>query len=285
MTSTYQGLKGEYGRLLSTVKVTKQTAAVLAARKVFANADRYIAAGLATGVPWSFIGCLDLRESDCNPHAALGQGDPWNRVSVNVPRGKGPWLSWEAAAEYYAHYDGLDDPPAPYDMSVACYMGEKWNGFGYRNHGVNTPYLWGMTNHQEAGRYAGDGNWQPGQWDTQPGIIAVLLSMFEIDPSIKIDGIPVPVDHFPVVPVPPAPAPYSETGTRWIQSRLNILMVANSDDPDKLNLLRVDGNYGRQTAATVRDFQRWQSLTVDGEADDETTKAMDNELIALKGKL
>lgn len=283
MSATYQGLKGEYGRLLSTVKITKTTAATAAAKKVFANGNRYIAAGLATGVPWPLIGALDLRESDCNPRAALGQGDPWNRVSVNVPRGKGPWISWEAAAEYYVHYDGLDDPPAPYDMSVACYMGEKWNGFGYRNHGVNTPYLWGMTNHQEAGRYAGDGNWQAGQWDTQPGIIAVLLSMFEIDPSTKIGGVYVPTDD--QFPVKPLPAPYDETGTRWIQSRLNILMVANSDDPDKLNLLRVDGNYGRKTAATVRDFQRWQSIAVDGEAGDETTHAMDVELLTLKGKL
>jgi lysozyme family protein len=283
MANTYQGLRDEYNRLLATVKLIRHDAAMSAARKVFANGNRYIAAGLATRVPWPLIGVLDLRESDCNPAKALGQGDPWNRVSTNVPRGKGPFSSWEDAAKFYAHYDGLDDPPAPYDMSVACYMGEKWNGFGYRNHGVNTPYLWGMTNHQESGRYAGDGNWQAGQWDTQPGIIAVLLSMFEIDPSIKIGGAIIPTDdQFPIVPLP---APYSETGTRWIQSRLNILMVANSDDPDTLNLLRVDGNYGRQTAATVRDFQRWQSLAVDGEAGNETTTAMDNELLALKGKL
>ena len=125
MANTYQGLKGEYQRLLDTVKLIRPDAAMAAAKKVFANGNRYIAAGLATGVPWPLIGVLDLRESDCDPRAALGQGDPWSRVSTNVPRGKGPWLSWEDSAKYYIHYDGLDDPPAPYDMVVACYMGEK----------------------------------------------------------------------------------------------------------------------------------------------------------------
>jgi lysozyme family protein len=283
MTATYQNLKGEYERLLASVKITNPTGATAAAKTVFENGNRYIAAGKATGVPWPLIGVLDLRESDCDPAKALGQGDPWNRVSVNVPRGKGPFKSWEDAAKYYIHYDGLDDPPAPYDMTVTCYMGEKWNGFGPRNRGINTGYLWSFTNHYTGGKYVSDGVWNAGAFDKQPGIIAVLLKMFEIDPAIKIGSIIVPSDeHFPIVPLP---APYDEKGTRWIQSRLNILMVANNDKPDTLNLLDVDGNYGRQTAATVKDFQRWQSIAVDGEAGDETLKAMDNELLILKGKL
>jgi lysozyme family protein len=242
-----------------------------------------MAAGKATGVPWPLIGVLDLRESDCNPNTQLAQGDPLHRTSTHVPKGQGPYLRWEDGAIYAAHYDGLDDPPAPYDMSVACYMGEKWNGFGPRNRGINTGYLWSGSNHYTRGKYVADGVWDGGAVDQQLGIIPVLLKMFDIDPSIRI-GAPVAPsdDHFPIEPLP---APYSETGTRWIQSRLNILMVANSDNPDALNLLSVDGNYGRQTATTVRDFQRWQSLPVDGEAGDATTAAMDAELEILRGKL
>jgi lysozyme family protein len=278
MANTFQGLKGEYQRLLDTMKLTRADAAMAAARKVFKNGNRYIAAGLATGVPWPLVGVLDLRESDCNPGAALGQGDPWNRVSTNVPRGKGPFSSWEDAAKYYIHYDGLDDPPGKWDMALTCYMGEKWNGWGYRNKGIFSPYLWAGSTHYSRGKYVADGQYSSSAVDQQLGIIPVLYQMVVIDPETYIGaGGPSPPSFDPP-PLEPGAAPYSETGTMWIQSRLNLIMVANSHDPATLSLLRVDGDYGRLTAACVRDFQTWQGLPVDGDAGDVTTAAIDAEL-------
>ena len=67
-------------------------------------------------------------------------------------------------------------------------------------------------------------------------------------------------------PLDPGAAPYSEKGTMWIQSRLNLIMVANSHDPESLNLLKVDGDYGRLTAGVVKDFQNFVGLPADGEA-------------------
>lgn len=276
----FSAIKGEYGRLLSTVRITRENEAATAARKVIRNSGRYKEAGLATGVPWPLIGVLDLRESDCDPLAALGQGDPWNQVSTHVPRGKGPFKSWVAAAVFYLHYDGVEDPSTPpWDMVDVCFEGEKWNGWGYRNKGIFTPYLWAGTNQYTRGKYVADGVYDPGEVDKQLGIIPVLLQMFETDPTITIshDFNPGPP------PIKPEPAPYTETGTRWIQSRLNILMVALTDDPESLEmLLRVDGIYGRRTAAAVRSFQTYVGLEPDGQAGDLTTAAMDAELAKIR---
>jgi peptidoglycan hydrolase-like protein with peptidoglycan-binding domain len=199
-----------------------------------------------------------------------------------VPKGKGPWSSWEDSAKYYIHYDGLDDPPAPYDMVVACYMGEKWNGWGYRNKGIFSPYLWAGTNHYSRGKYVADGQYSASAVDQQLGIIAVLFQMVTIDPETYIGGGTPPPPDFNPPPLDPGAAPYSEKGTMWIQSRLNLIMVANSHDPETLNLLKVDGDYGRLTAGVVKDFQTWKGLPADGEAGDVTTAAIDAELAKIK---
>jgi|EndMetStandDraft_8_1072994.scaffolds.fasta_scaffold3075501_1 hypothetical protein len=44
--------------------------------------------------------------------------------------------------------------------------------------------------------------------------------------------------------------PYSETGTMWIQSRLNLLMVALSHEPETLSLLELGNPYKCQAVAT-----------------------------------
>jgi uncharacterized protein (TIGR02594 family) len=275
--SAFLKLKPEYDKLLSTMELRPETAAaaMAAAEKVIANSARYKEAGRLTGVPWQLIGVLDLRESGCDPTKALGQGDPWNRVSVNAPSGKGPFKSYVDAAVYYIGFDHLSDDVNFWDMSLVCWKAEKWNGLGYRNHGVFTPYLWAMTNHQQPGRYAGDGNWQAGEWDKQPGIIAVLYQMNVIDPANYIGVIElIPSDDDP--PPDPIAAPFTLAGTRWIQSMLNILMPPTED------LLRVDGDYGRLTSAAVRNFQARVGLEVDGDAGDDTCAAIDRELSKIK---
>ena len=270
-------LKPEYDKLLSTMTLRPETeaAAMAAAKKVIANSARYKEAGRLTGVPWQFIGVLDLRESDCNPARALGQGDPWDEVSTNVPRGNGPFESWVDAAVFYIDFDHLADDVDFWDMSLVCWKGEKWNGMGYRNHGVFTPYLWAMSNHQESGRYAGDGNWQADEWDTQPGIIAVLYQMNVIDPKNFIGVVEQDTtDEDP--PPEPIDAPFTLEGARKLQSMLNILMPGSED------LLRVDGDIGRYTTAAVRNFQTREGLRVDGEAGELTWAAIERRLSQIK---
>lgn len=274
MAHPFPQLQPEYDRLLATMRVTRPDAVVRAADKVIRNFDRYGDASVETLVPSPFVGTLDLRESDCDPRAALGQGDPWNQVSTHVPRGNGPWRSWKDAAVFYINHDHLNDITVPWSMAYACWKGEIWNGFGPRNHGIFTGYLWAGTNHYTRGKYVADSVWDPGHVDEQLGIIPVILRIAELFPSVAIGQPIVPSGEAP--PLVPMSAPFGLTGTAWIQRSLNTLMPADDD------LLVVDGNYGRHTREAVRNFQlRHPPLTPDGLAGDLTTAAMDAELARL----
>jgi Putative peptidoglycan binding domain len=110
-------------------------------------------------------------------------------------------------------------------------------------------------------------------------IAAVAAEHFGYSPSdFPTNGV---FSWRPVADTPPEPSK-PLTGTKWVQSRLNILMIANSSDPDSLTLLGVDGDYGDKTRAGVSDFQRWVGLPAIGELDDATLSAMDAELAAIK---
>src|ERR1700731_3762935 len=60
--------------------------------------QRYHAVSAKTGVPWFAIAVIHEREASQDWTGNLAQGDPWNRVSVHVPAGRGPFKSWEDAA-------------------------------------------------------------------------------------------------------------------------------------------------------------------------------------------
>jgi hypothetical protein len=60
--------------------------------------SRYQAVAAKTGVPWAAIAVIHERECSQDWTGSLAQGDPWNRVSVHVPAGRGPFRSWEDAA-------------------------------------------------------------------------------------------------------------------------------------------------------------------------------------------
>src|SRR5262245_53230321 len=51
-----------------------------------------------TGLPWHVVAVIPERECSQDWSGSLAQGDPWNRKSVHVPAGRGPFNSWEGAA-------------------------------------------------------------------------------------------------------------------------------------------------------------------------------------------
>src|ERR1700761_2507700 len=93
---------------------------------------RYQAVSIKTGVPWAVIAVIHERECSQDWAGSLAQGDPWNRVSVHVPAGRGPFATWEDAA-----VDALVNC-APYaarnkDWSIGGTLTtlEEYNGLGY----------------------------------------------------------------------------------------------------------------------------------------------------------
>ena len=73
----------------SKVRVTRDASA--AARRLGATAakGRYQTIAHETGVPWFVIAVIHEREAGQSWMANLAQGDPWNRMSIHEPRGRG----------------------------------------------------------------------------------------------------------------------------------------------------------------------------------------------------
>jgi len=185
-------LKAANAKRWANAKVTRDVSAI--AKRLVASKARYQAVEAKTGVPWFVIAVIHMRESSQNWGSSLAQGDPINRVSTHVPRGRGPFPTWEAAA-----IDALVDC-GPYlarnkDWSIGGTLArlEEYNGLGYYRKGKPSPYVWAGTNQYTAGKYVADGVYDPNHVDTQPGCAGLILAMMAIDPSIKMgEALPVP---------------------------------------------------------------------------------------------
>src|SRR5438132_4936564 len=71
----------------------------------------YAAIEEATGVPWELVAVLHRRESNANFNTYLGNGEPLNRKTRKVPKGRGPFIGENAfvdGAVDALHIDGLD---------------------------------------------------------------------------------------------------------------------------------------------------------------------------------
>jgi lysozyme family protein len=146
---------------------------------------RYKSVEAKTGVPWWFIAVVHEREASQKWNTQLGQGDPLNRKSIHVPKGRGPFNTWEEGA-----IDALVNC-APYaarqkDWSIgaALAMLEKYNGLGYANKGRPSPYIWAGTNQYVSGKYVADGKYDPNAVDTQLGCAGLLKAMKVFDGQI-----------------------------------------------------------------------------------------------------
>jgi lysozyme family protein len=235
------------------------------AKRLVAAKARYQAVEAKTGVPWYWIAATHEREASQSWSKSLAQGDPWNRVSTHVPRGRGPFPSWEAAAIDALQLDGVSRVK-DWRLEKLLYYWELYNGWGYHNKGLPSPYVWGATSVQRPGKYVSDGVWSSTAVDKQLGTAAMLKAMMALDPSIKPirEGSGTP----DVTPVPPV---VRLTGHRWVQDTLNKVLVPSPG-------LDVDGDYGPATVAAIKRFQAAHGLVVDGLVGDKTTDALDAEL-------
>jgi lysozyme family protein len=146
---------------------------------------RYQDVSSTTGVPWFVIAVIHERESSQSWSASLAQGDPWDEVSRHVPRGIGPFASWEAAA-VYALKDCAPHAAAWSDWSAAGSLTllEEYNGLGYAARDLPSPYIWASTDQYVRGKYIADGHFDPYAVDTQLGCAALLSRMMVADKSI-----------------------------------------------------------------------------------------------------
>jgi lysozyme family protein len=171
-------------------------------RRLIAAKARYEAVRTAAGIPWAVVAVIHQRECSQSWSGCLANGDPWNHETIHVPWGRGPFTSWELAAE-----DALENC-APHaakwdDWSIggALTLLEQYNGLGYaagpfdRSTGHRyppqaSPYIWSGTDQYRSGKYIADGHYDANAVDHQTGCAALLKTMTALDPTIAQDWHP-----------------------------------------------------------------------------------------------
>ena len=180
------------GRRWGAMHVTSDLIPIVdrTAKRLIADVAKqhYLAVSKTTGVPWYVIAVIHEREASQSWTANLAQGDPWDKVSVHVPRGRGPFSSWETAA-----VDALTNC-GPFaarwkDWTVGGLLTllEEYNGLGYASRGIPSPYVWASTDQYHSGKYIADGHFDPNAVDHQLGCAALLWRMQALDNSITFN--------------------------------------------------------------------------------------------------
>lgn len=172
--------------------------------KILANRSRYENIEAQTSVPWFVIACIHYLEGSSMFSRQLFNGEPWNQVTRKVPKGQGPWTSWEHSAieamielnEDLTKLIGSDE--FDWDIPEICFAFEKHNGWGYRLYHahVKSPYLWSKTNHYVKGKYIEKKNifgqwkvhWKDNLVSQQVGAMAIIGRIMEVT-DLKISPI------------------------------------------------------------------------------------------------
>lgn len=171
------------------VKAEKRASFAAVAKRLVAAKARYAGVEASTGVPWFVIAVIHERESSQRWDRSIAQGDPWNAKSVHVPKGRGPFASWEEAAKdalmKCAPFAGKWTDWSPGGTMTLL---EHYNGLGYANKGRPSPYIWAGTDQYVKGKYVADGKYDPGVVDQQLGCAGLILAMQAIDASVVFAG-------------------------------------------------------------------------------------------------
>lgn len=295
----------------ANARLTRTSEFTAVAKRLITSKARFQAMEARTGVPWHVIAVIKEREAGADPKwlKSVAQGQPWNRESTIEPIGRGPFNSWEEAA-----YDALVNcrPKAAKnkDWSIGGTLTilEQYNGLGYANKRVPSPYIWSGTDQYQSGKYIRDHVYDPDKVDEQLGCAGLLLAMQAIDKSIVFAAPVAKAAAAMVAPVPiaatvqtaPVPVTAARPGvlaTLWSSLRgkdPSVATTAEKQRPglkpggapavwDQQDLLSnkgytevgtPDGFVGTKTEAAIRAFRKENGLPAGDTIDARFTAAL-----------
>lgn len=156
------------------------------AKRLVGTKSHYLSVEAKTGVPWFVIAVIHEREASQDWSRSIAQGDPWNRPSVHVPAGRGPFNSWEdAAVDALCNCEPYAAKNKDWSIGPTLTKLEEYNGLGYAARGKPSPYIWSGTDQYVSGKYVSDGVYDPAVVDHQLGCAGLLMAMAKLDPSIS----------------------------------------------------------------------------------------------------
>lgn len=151
-----------------------------AAATIISNRNRYE----GFEIPWYLVGAIHYRESSFNFSTHFHNGDPLSDRTIHVPVGRPktgtPPFTWEDSTRDALSIVKLK-PKTSWDLLEYA---EHYNGLGYSNRGLVSPYVWSGTSHYTSGLYVSDGTFDPDKRDSRPGIAAILFEIFKTNKPI-----------------------------------------------------------------------------------------------------
>lgn len=133
---------------------------------------------------WWVIGCIHMKEASCDFSGVLHNGEKiigTGRKTTIVPKGRGPFDTWEEAAIDAMRGETLGQLKN-YELGILLRALERYNGTGYisgAGRAEMTPYLWACTTiNDDRGKYVRDGQFDPNaSVQSAPGICAYLYDL------------------------------------------------------------------------------------------------------------
>ena len=250
-------LRNQFQQLFNTCTISAKNYPAVDAcvDRIVANKPRYEVVASRTGVPWYFIGILHNMECSCNFNTHLHNGDPLTARTTHVPQGfpkKGaPPFSWEDSAEDALRIKGLDKW-ADWGIPAMLFKMEQYNGFGYRMHGINSPYLWSFSNQYSKGKFTSDGIFDPNAVSRQIGGAVILRRMSERQLAVSGE-----VDVVTMIKKVGAEVKFNPNTYDKQAETLQVLLNSAGQH------LRVDGKAGN---ATSEAFQRISGVYLQGDS-------------------
>lgn len=151
-----------------------------AANRVLAQKSLYLELERLRGIPWVMTGLIHSLECNNNPRGVLHNGElivGTSKKTTIVPRGRGPFKTWIAAALDAVDSEAIWKVPN-WSVGNILKQCERFNGTGVLryHHSENTAYLWACTNINDGtGKYVSDGVWsETANANTQEGCAAIL---------------------------------------------------------------------------------------------------------------
>lgn len=177
-------LAKEYSDLFNRCEIAadKMTEVEGVVQRILHFRNRYAPIAAQSTVPWYVIAVIHNMECGLDFTKHLHNGDSLNRRTVNVPKGRPktgqPPFAFDVSALDALEYDKFTTW-RDWSIGGICYELEGYNGWGYRAHKINSPYLWSYSNLYASGKYTDDNVWSKTAVSRQCGAAVILRRMSE----------------------------------------------------------------------------------------------------------
>ena len=204
--------------------------------------DRYRKVSKRTGVPWFVVGLIHKMECDCDFKKGLHNGESWKKETTLVPKGKGPFPSWETAAVDALEMKRNIMPPIWTHGTIGKFL-EQFNGLGYALKNVNSPYLWAASPPGKGvGKFGSDGKYDSNLISEQIGAMTLLSA------SDGFGDEDIVFEKMPLVFFDPN---RFRKESRTLQHFLNGLLESEGRKSERL---KADGYAGNKTNTIYKEF-------------------------------